>query len=326
MPSMLFCLCFRSLTLFRSLDIILQLDQILSIYHEIQSAMRKGNGERRIDEKGRKTKANTSTRSTNGEAVRAKLLKLDATEYFQLENARVWCKALHDSIVCYRWFRGDCCDNKKCKLPHAGASVSTIDGVPFHETENEEFLCSEPVRLLDLPARDAKLIQFVAIDARCIYDYRDMMVWDSWLVEYASLVRGASAGCGAVDGYLEASSINMKTDIIGSICHKVSSFCMDSYTRTAPSICESTWEVVIPTLLEYLPVKEMVYFCQSSKIVKQICLRNDQFRLRRKEAFSLVAGDFSKVCNLEKKKKQKQANQKKVAKKDAYARGGNDGR
>ena len=78
-------------------------------------------------------------------------------------------------------------------------------------------------------------------------------------------------------------------------------------------------------MVPFLSIQEMMYFSLTCKALKSLCNKDMQFRIRRKEGFAMVSHEYSKAKKNEKKKKIKQANVKKMTKKDAFARGGNDG-
>jgi len=104
--------------------------------------------------------------------------------------------------------------------------------------------------------------------------------------------------------------------------------CLELFHASANSnkeIFNAFANCILSRILPFLSDIDMVYFACATKTLRTICNRDDGFRLRKKEAFAAVAHVYSKVKKNERKKKIKQANVKKMSKKDGFARGGNDG-
>ena len=150
-------------------------------------------------------------------------------------------------------------------------------------------------------------IEFIFIGDSCVFSKSDPHLWSE------NRIRFGFAPKKLISSYPTQSS-TMKT-------------CLEIFLNSAEDIkrfnCFSF--CLMNVVLQYLSDREMIRFSMVSKQLRSICIKDSNFRLRRKEALASIAHELSKAKNLEKKKKIKQANVKKMTKKDAFARGGNDG-
>lgn len=195
-------------------------------------------------------------------------------------------------------------------------------------------------------------IEFIFIDEKCVFSKSDSSIWDVCRREFqlkddmhqSKLKKDATTAIAATT----SNDSNSKLLVVSGTSSSKSSrkTYLDIFIAQAIDVSHTTSEQVatvgaidddarfnsirlsqclMHSMVPFLSIQEMMYFSLTCKALKSLCNKDMQFRIRRKEAFAMVSHEYSKAKKNEKKKKIKQANVKKMTKKDAFARGGNDG-
>lgn len=251
------------------------------------------------------------------------------------------------SIICRAWFRADACENKKCKLAHAGENLWLLRGVCYSAEDRQwEEAYEPPVSLEELERKDYDRVRLVAVDRVVVYDYYYPDVWQQWIATRPKKPRTASDGGTSGEEGL-AGGVGSRHKGMQTIAEEIKEIeteqascanqgCCLRYNKES-EIKSTTFslfgaealsnEVFKSTVLrmcnEILSEKDCIQLHQCSKCLRKLLLQDSTFRVRKKEAFARVASEVSKAKKQEKKKRAKQANVKVSGKKDGFARGGN---
>ena len=207
------------------------------------------------------------------------------------------------------------------------------------------------ISIRSLPDDLVEHIELIFIDEKCVFSKFDPSIWkasginfdlrdDSSQIDLEKALTAATA--------TTSSRGSSKVVHSGLVCNlERRKTYLDIFLAQAIDLSQTTGEAAVTTaggigddqrchgirlsqclmhsMVPFLTVQEMIYFSISCKAFRSLCNKDAQFRIRRKEGFAMVSHDYSKAKKNEKKKKIKQANVKKMTKKDAFARGGNDG-
>jgi hypothetical protein len=265
--------------------------------------------------------------------------------YLRTADCRVKrCRLLHDEGVSVSHLRNmQASGGEEFTASSTAAATAPATVCVESSTSVPEKRCS-PCAPLDevMPLKDWNTLMFVAIDGECVYDYTTSDVWNEWIAAYrVAAQKSGSLPTVDEDGDEENGGDDSDGDHKGNDERPQSADeCESNTKRRAEKGTKAAVEVTAGSternplfrllsstaaihLFMHLTVADLLCsLLPCSKGVKLCVLRDEGFRVRRREALSLVTRDLSKRKKDEKRKKVKNANVKKVDKKDAFARGG----
>ena len=253
------------------------------------------------------------------------------------------CRLLHDECMSVSHLRNiqPSCGGEFT----ASIDTTTTLGVESSTSVSEKrCLPPEPIDEV-MPLKDWSALMFVAIDGECVYDYTSSDVWNKWIAAYrVSAKKSGSLPTIDEDGEKDNDGDGSDGDDNAEDGEELrpGAECEDTTKRSGRIEAKKTLQVVAGSsgrntllgflercstaaelLLMHLTVADLLCsLLPCSKGVKLCVLRDEGFRVRRREALSLLTRDLSKRKKDEKRKKAKNANVKKVDKKDGFARGG----
>lgn len=178
------------------------------------------------------------------------------------------------------------------------------------QRENEPMATAQ-LTISDCPEDQATMIDRIFVDGICVFDIKDKLIWEKTRAEYGLTCKVPDSD----ENVVGATNLARRT-------------CLEAFLSletTDKELFLQFSQCLLTRIVPFLTDAEMINLAISSKVLKTICYKDNTFRARRKEAYCAVASLISKEKKHEKKKKVKQANVKKQAKKDGFARGGNDG-
>lgn len=252
------------------------------------------------------------------------------------------CRLLHDECMSVSHLRN-------VQPPGGEEFTASIDATMTlgfdSSTSVPEKRCLPPEPIDEvMPLKDWSTLMFVAIDDECVYDYTTSDVWNKWIAAYRVSAK-KSGGLPTIDDDGEEDNDGGDSDSddnAGDGEQLRSEAEYGDTTRSGKIVTKKSLQVVAGSagrnllfgllercsaatslLLMHLTVADLLCsLLPCSKGVKLCVLRDEGFRVRRRETLSLITRDLRKRKKDEKRKKVKNANVKKVDKKDGFARGG----
>lgn len=284
--------------------------------------MVKGNWERRAEmanQRRMEAKQRKIDKKTKGPSIESICIHLLRDKYLQDQLSVIHCYLpLDDSfLVCKSYLRSEC-SAKRCKYAHDGASISmlrTICDNPVDDKQFQEIGLNEPIMLQNLDIGSFARIRIIAIDSTIVYDAENLNVWKLHSERQNQLKK---------DRELDVLE-ELEEDKVSIVDTE------DAPTETELTACNiiiNLFQLAPATMcnviLSYLSNNDLCNIVQVNRHVRDICLRNDYFRYRKKEMLSTngaLAARISKEKKVAKKKKSKEAFIPRTEKRDAFARG-----
>ena len=281
--------------------------------------MVKGNWERRAElaaqrreeEKQRKAQRRAGDKAPSAEAVVSRLRAEGL-----VEGSQCWLDQPEaaEAEVCHTYFRTGECAVRRCKYPHIPSPISSLSNLiyPLGDGVLTERPCSSTsVRLADISSKELRLVRFISIGARCVYDVSAPSVWSTFsetIISRAVERLTIKEEDEEQEEEEEAAAVAAAEEGAGGKGQKFMAF-LDS-------------PKVLSLVLSYLTIQDVFgSLIVVSRAVKKKLMSDGPLRERKRAAFGAAASHLSKMKKVEQKKKSKAAFVGEKDKVDAYARG-----
>ena len=221
-----------------------------------------------------------------------------------------------------RLFEG--CSIKRCRLPHSLVSVGHLRQVPIPTefSSASEVELDNPVPLVSVSGADYARIRFLAVGSRCVFDWANADLWQSYAQE------------------LDSAKCVIKSSIGATVLSKVAENSDESDGEHGIDILDETEKLIdlhvrndttciFETIINQHP--RALLFCFAALTLTDVAqltqcnsgIRRAMFSVSRyKELKSVMATEYARRRQDEKRKRHKQAFVGNDSKVDAFARGG----
>lgn len=294
---------------------------------------------KRDDAKDRKQKR--SSRHYNVESVVSKLLRND---YLRATNSSIngYIGSDDERPLCPSWCRLGTCEVKRCRKSHEATVSDLHDVIWTDDMANTPhphlILC--PLR--DVEPKDYQKIVFISVNRTCVYDKHVLHVWENWRQTHqetsTEITPLAEEPAGISDD--DSDEDNAKDEMSGAVANitgddnyksndeegkeneNKNGLKSDSYSiansSSATFLLEGLDTPTFSLLLSFCVLPSVCALATTCRTARNRVRVDDFARQRKREFLTLHAKEISRRKKEEKRKKAKQANLKKVSKKDSY--------
>jgi len=196
--------------------------------------------------------------------------------------------------------------------------LRTACDIPEHDKQLQEIGLNEPTMLQNLELGHFAHVRIISIDSTIVCDVENPNVWKLYSDHLNQVKKDRELD---ILEELEEDQVDIVEGNDAPACSELAreaarNIILDLFQVTPATICS--------IMLSFLNNYDLCNIVQVNRHVKDLCLRNDYFRYRKKEQLSTngaLAARISKEKKIAKKKKSKEAFIPKVEKRDAFARG-----
>jgi hypothetical protein len=290
--------------------------------------MVKGNWERRAElanQRRLEAKQRKIEKKTKGPSIESICVHLLRDQYLNDQRSIIHCYLPLDDnfLVCKLYLRAEC-SAKRCKYAHEGASISMLrtscDSI-FDDKQLQEAGLKEPILLQNLEIKYFAQVRVISIDSTIVFDSENPNAWKIFSEHQNQIKKDRELD---VLEEIEEDQADATDTKVVSEREATEEPTGETARNIFVNILQATPSIICNVMLSYLSDFDLCNIIQANRHIRDLCLRNDYYRYRKKEGLSTngaLAARISKEKKNAKKKKSKEAFIAKTDKRDAFARG-----